>query len=536
MKHTFFLYLAALTTTIFSGCSNETVTSNSTLERVDSLINENPDSALLVLSQLELKVNDMEEDDRMFFRLLKIKAADKAYIDNISIKDVTELVDYYQQKEDSCLFAMALYYSGSAYRNLNNAPLAIKFFSQALEKYEEIGDTERAAAIHFQIGFLLLKQKLPDQAMAHFNQSYDCYKKLKDTTNLVYIIEKMALVYEVKNDKDSCMALHRQAYDLAEQAHNNILKGDVRLQSASMLLKNKDYKEAEQILNENICKTTYTDSCIHEHMLLCLYLGTKRYDKAESSALKLTLNKRIIYRASAYLALTQIYLERNEAAKAYSYLKQYLAYNDSIKNDNEKAEIQRCMHLYNYNRLTEENIKNEMKAANYKHNMLWLLFISVVIILVFINLYLKNRKERRAIRIRLKEYEQIYSSKQAESSNALYYQNISFLDDTLNGFIDNCIKNGNVIKDNEWDILEATIRVEAPYFKPAIYSIMPMMSKQYYHLCMLIKIGGIKGKDMATLMGRTPSTISKMKTNIKNKVLGKNADIDLDYYFTDILK
>ena len=41
--------------------------------------------------------------DRMYFRLLKIKAADKAYIEHTSDKDILELVEYYENNGDKKL-------------------------------------------------------------------------------------------------------------------------------------------------------------------------------------------------------------------------------------------------------------------------------------------------------------------------------------------------------------------------------------------------------------------------------------------------
>lgn len=77
-----------------------------------------PDSALRLLGGWADSVPTVPERVRMYYRLLTVKAADKAYVTHMSDSIIRPVLDYYEQEGDRRLLPEAYYYAGRVYRDL----------------------------------------------------------------------------------------------------------------------------------------------------------------------------------------------------------------------------------------------------------------------------------------------------------------------------------------------------------------------------------------------------------------------------------
>ena len=82
---------------------------------------------------------------------------------------------------------------------------------------------------------------------------------------------------------------------------------------------------------------------------------------------------------------------------------------------------------------------------------------------------------------------------------------------------------GAILSDSAWDELDSFVNELIPGFKASLYGISKL-SKQDYHLCLLIRLGGLSGTDMATVMGRTKSAVSKAKTKLQERFIGSGRE------------
>ena len=88
------------------------------LLQADSLAETDADSARQLLDGWADSVPGASEQVRMYYRLLTVKAADKAYITHTSDSIIRPVVDYYEQEGDRRLLPEAYYYAGRVYRDL----------------------------------------------------------------------------------------------------------------------------------------------------------------------------------------------------------------------------------------------------------------------------------------------------------------------------------------------------------------------------------------------------------------------------------
>ncbi len=99
----------------------------------DSLCDVNPKAAIDSLDRLAEQMTQAPEADRMYYRLLCIKAADKAYIPHTSDSLIRTVLDYYEHGGDPQLLPTAYYYGGRVNMDLGDAPQAIGYYRKALD-------------------------------------------------------------------------------------------------------------------------------------------------------------------------------------------------------------------------------------------------------------------------------------------------------------------------------------------------------------------------------------------------------------------
>ena len=90
----------------------------------------------------------------MYYRLLCIKANDKAYILHTSDSLILPVLHYYIEKDDERHLPEAYYYAGRVYRDLGDAPQALEYFEKAAEALPEDGGYKLKSKIYSQMGTL----------------------------------------------------------------------------------------------------------------------------------------------------------------------------------------------------------------------------------------------------------------------------------------------------------------------------------------------------------------------------------------------
>ena len=126
-----FLYLTVLLTVI--GCSQTTeidIVMNQA-ERIMETRQDDANKSLIVLDSLKAQINGMTEAQRMRYHLLQAKAMNKAYVDFTSDSIMLKVVDYYERYGSGYEKMTANYLLGCVYRDLGDAPTAMKYLERA---------------------------------------------------------------------------------------------------------------------------------------------------------------------------------------------------------------------------------------------------------------------------------------------------------------------------------------------------------------------------------------------------------------------
>lgn len=101
--------------------------------QAEECIIEHPDSALAYLSSLEKEIKGEPKETQMYYYLLTIKAKDKLYIYHTSDSLIKVITQFYEDYGNNDKLMEAYYYMGSVYRDMNDAPRALKAFQDAID-------------------------------------------------------------------------------------------------------------------------------------------------------------------------------------------------------------------------------------------------------------------------------------------------------------------------------------------------------------------------------------------------------------------
>ena len=101
--------------------------------QAEALMNTRPDSALILLESIEDTLATLPEEARMYHQLLTIQAKDKQYITHTDDSLINRIVSFYENYGNNDRLMMAYFYQGSTYRDMNDAPRALKAFQQAVD-------------------------------------------------------------------------------------------------------------------------------------------------------------------------------------------------------------------------------------------------------------------------------------------------------------------------------------------------------------------------------------------------------------------
>ena len=135
-----------------------------------------PDRALELLKYLEDSLPHFPEETQMYYHLLCIQAKDKQYITHTSDSLINRIVEFYERRDDADKKMMAYYYQGSVYRDMNDAPRALKSYQQAVDF--STPDNELLPKVYSQMGNLFAYQGLYDESIEVNRKQMDFYIKL----------------------------------------------------------------------------------------------------------------------------------------------------------------------------------------------------------------------------------------------------------------------------------------------------------------------------------------------------------------------
>ncbi len=533
------------------------------LQEADSLCSILPDSAVALLQYIADEMEQADEPVRMRYKLLTIKANDKAYIPHTSDSLILTLVDYYKYGGDKAYLGEAYYYAGSTYRDLGDAPRALDYYQKALDAMPGDENLKMKSKVYAQMGELYQAQYLYKEAIMSYRESYQCDILLKDTVGMIYNLRDMGFAYRGLDKPDSTLLLLNKAHELALHINNELMDNLITSQLASLYVRLGKYVKAKMFIQPSLKHLSQSNISSVYSIAANIYFHTSQYDSA-AFYYKQLLQKGTIYAKStanerlAYIALHHWH----DAEQTLTYSEQYSLLQDSINKITATESISQMDALYNYNLRENENSQLLIKQKNYQLYLSIGISLFIIMVAVISIHILRNKHKHQLLQSELQKeqaknyyFEDYIAQREAvieqmeHDADVMGTENLELkveiarqrqlLDDyTISAkhtqelvslipsdiklsrtytLLQNHIINGKHLKDTEITETISMMKTYQPKFMSHLLQ-LTQLSQQELLICIFTKLD-ISNKDIALLTAKSESTISSSRIRIYEKVM-----------------
>ena len=400
MKHLLLYLLLACTLILPGACTHPTTPP--VLLRADSLASANPDSAQALLASLAEGMKQEPQAVQMYYRLLCIKAKDKAYITHTSDSAILPVVEYYEQEGDKKHLPEAYYYAGRVYRDLEDAPQALDYFEKALDAMQENENLKVKSKVYAQMGTLFSYQNLYVEAIEACKQSLQCKLISNDSIGMIFSYRDIAGNYLQQGQQDSALHYYKIAYKLSLLLRQKDLGNGIQSQLANLYIEKGNYEEAHHSLQKALQNIIEPNRSGIYSIAASYYHSIGKIDSAEWYYNKLLSCGTLYSKESANRGLASITLSQGQTIPAARYLYQALVLGDSIKKITITEDIRRSHALYKHQVREKENQRLKLQNLKQRQTSIFLIIAFALLSGSGILYYLRRKK---AMQRRLKKAE-----------------------------------------------------------------------------------------------------------------------------------
>ena len=366
------------------------------LQEADSLASACPDSAVALLHGLRAEMAEERRAVQMYYRLLCIKAQDKAYIPHTSDSAVLSVLHYYEERKDRRHLPEAYYYAGRVYRDLGDAPQALDYFDKALEAMPRDGMLPLRSKVLSQMGTLFYRQGMYPEALEMYKGSLKSDSVLGDSVGIIANRLNMSLSYKSLGKQDSMRIFALSAHLLNRNMQRPPHTGDIENRLAWAYLCEQQYDSARLFLREALQNSNdrNKDAIYTTAGLFHQALGNS--DSAVWYYQHLLHETSTYVRQVAYGNLAQLALAQNNPQKALHYLYEHNLCADSIQKITNTEGIRKVYALYNYQLREKENARLREANARKTQNIVYLALGAGLLLVGSGAFYRKRKKQWKA--------------------------------------------------------------------------------------------------------------------------------------------
>ena len=405
------LYIV-VTTMILAACVGDGK-EHAVLDRAQRIINDHPDSALFILDSLEQSSHDFSRSNIRRWQLLRLMAQNKC--DTVFRSDSLQIVltNYYDHRGTPNERMIAHYLLGRAKSDMGEAPEAMRCYQEAVACADTTSfdcDWWNLTRIYLQLADEYYSSYMPMEMKEALRLSRICALHAGDTITSIIAYAKLSEVYELTDSKDSAAIAIREAAQLFENEGRHDLASQIQSLLIEYEVEKGNLEEASRIVKYYESHSGYFDDNheiekgreIYYYSKGLFYLGAGRPDSAEC------MFRKLLHRAqdmndthAAHLGLREKYLLTGPKDSLVKYALLSESSNDSLYQENYKANVHLLQKRFNYTRHMENEQRLLVLSAQKDKLVLLIIFTSIVISILAAAFYQIKRKEKEAL---LREY------------------------------------------------------------------------------------------------------------------------------------
>ena len=390
--------------------------------KVENLMPQHPDSALMLLEQIENKEN-LSRKDKAHYYLLLTEAEDKTYVTHTTDSLISIAADYYEKTDDLGRKAKAWYYKGRINQDLGHPLKAQEYYLKALRDEEKIEDHALLGRIHNHIGMLYAYQKVYEKALPFQKKAVENFHLINDSTGQVFALRDLGRTFLMLGLQDSSIICNQKAIALMRKR----IIPSVYTELAGLYIDRQRMEEAHGLLRTSLQNVAKPQAKYPVYLVLGeLYKKSGQIDSARFY-LQACINSAPLpeTRAGGVFHLKEIALEKGQWEQAALLSKQYELLKDSIEQGKNAESIRNVQAFYSYNEIEQDLWEARLYASKQKSFYSLLITACLFLLTVALLRFIHYRRERKNLLQRLKaNEEQIQRNEQT-------LKNISDVKDSL---------------------------------------------------------------------------------------------------------
>ena len=390
--------------------------------KIENLMPQHPDSALMLLEQIENKEN-LSRKDKAHYSLLLTEAEDKTYVTHTTDSLISIAADYYEKTDDLGRKAKAWYYKGRINQDLGHPLKAQEYYLKALRDEEKIEDHALLGRIHNHIGMLYAYQKVYEKALPFQKKAVENFHLINDSTGQVFALRDLGRTFLMLGLQDSSIICNQKAIALMRKR----IIPSVYTELAGLYIDRQRMEEAHGLLRTSLQNVAKPQAKYPVYLVLGeLYKKSGQIDSARFY-LQACINSAPLpeTRAGGLFHLKEIALEKGQWEQAALLSKQYELLKDSIEQGKNAESIRNVQAFYSYNEIEQDLWEARLYASKQKSFYSLLITACLFLLTVALLRFIHYRRERKNLLQRLKaNEEQIQRNEQT-------LKNISDVKDSL---------------------------------------------------------------------------------------------------------
>lgn len=552
------------------------------IQRAESCMNAHPDSALHYLSAYADSIGTQPEETRMYYHLLTHQAKDKLYIKPESDSLINRIVAFYDETDDKDKQMLAYYYQGSAYRDMNDAPRALKAFQQVLDLGEGYPPCDLFARTYNQMGTLFAYQGLYDESLEANKKAAEQFILQGKKNRTSYALRDIARMYDAKNQMDSALHYYQESCETALSDSNHHRYHTI-LGEFGAIYHHINKEKGKQML---LTAFNYNPKAVNVNLIIgTVYEEENKLDSAKYYYLRALQYGDLHKQYHAHHHLFQVLMKQNKPQKAMEHYHAANALDDSIKRTTATEAVAKMNALHDYQRSEQANIQLQLTKRRQAEIIWALSFFLLLAVSIAATIYLhiqkkhqaalakeqtllkqakynyenslkrakENQKKSEKLITLLEENKKQYSQLEQELSIAkkdlLEKQNALILasnkekellaqvfmeSDIYSLFHQAAYKSSINLSAKEWSSLKHQLHEAYPNFLPQLKELYPNPSEHELRICLLLKIK-ISLTGIANLLNCSQSSITNARTRLYERFFGKKGKAsELDKFIAEL--
>ena len=577
-----YIYIGLLSVILLTGCTRH-VSYPETILQAEICMDAYPDSALHLLSNYGDSVDALPDEAQMYYHLLTIQAKDKLYITHTDDSLINRIVRFYEKTDNPDRLMLAYYYQGSVYRDMNDAPRALKAFQQVVDMNRNCPPSDLMARTYNQMGTLFAYQGLYDESLEANRQAARQFLLQEKKNRTSYAYRDMARMFDMKEQKDSALFYYQKAHSMAVEVGDSHRIYGILGEMAGFYFELGQIDTAKLMLLQT---DKYKTGMINVNALLGdVYMYEEQWDSVQYYLKRNLLTSDIRKKYFAYKDMFLMETNRENLDQAVKYMKSALSLQDSIAKVTKTETVAKINTLYNYQHTEKENadlqLKQEQQSKIILFLVLGLLLLIVTTILIVLLIKWKHQtilfKEKILQKQAIQKYEQsIEKVKENEETirqldsclektekdkkrleNELLKAQKELLEKQNAQIVANQKEQNiriQVLKESdiyvlfqeasfnpkikigmkEWSQLDIAINETYPNFSSKLRELYPNITLHELHLCYLLKIS-IPLTGIANLFNYSKSAVTNQRTRLFEKLFGyKGKATELDKFISEL--